>query len=260
LNPNHLQQLLEQVRSGAVAIDEALARLRHLPFEDLGFAKVDHHRRLRRGAPEVIFSQGKAVDHVVSLFEAISAKGETVLATRAAPETYAAVAAKFPKAEFNALGRTIVLWGPSRPAATGLVAVVSAGTADLPVAEEARVTAEVMGAKVETFFDVGVAGIHRLLAQSARLQQANAIVAVAGMEGALPGVVSGLVEAPVIAVPTSVGYGASFGGLAPLLTMLNSCSSGAAVVNIDGGFNGGYMAAVINRLACRGGGKGSERA
>jgi hypothetical protein len=243
-----------------VAIDEALARLRHLPFEDLGFAKVDHHRRLRRGAPEVIFSQGKAVDHVVSLFEAISAKGETVLATRAAPETCAAVAAKFPKAEFNALGRTIVLWGPSRPAATGLVAVVSAGTADLPVAEEARVTAEVMGAKVETFFDVGVAGIHRLLAQSARLQQANAIVAVAGMEGALPGVVSGLVEAPVIAVPTSVGYGASFGGLAPLLTMLNSCSSGAAVVNIDGGFNGGYMAAVINRLACRGRGEGLERA
>lgn len=253
MNQNHLQQLLEQVRSGAVDIDGALAKLRHLPFEDLGYAKVDHHRRLRRGVPEVIFSQGKSTEQVVGLFEAISAKDETVFATRAGADVFAAVAAKFPKAQYNPTARTVVLWGPHRPPAVGLVAVVSAGTADMPVAEEARVTAEVMGAKVETIFDVGVAGIHRLLAQSAKLQQANAIVVVAGMEGALPGVVSGLVEAPVIGVPTSVGYGASFGGLAPLLTMLNSCSSGAAVVNIDGGFNGGYMAAVINRLACRGG-------
>jgi len=247
-----LTQLLESVRDGHVAPDAALARLRALPFEDLGFAKVDHHRQIRCGVPEVVFAQGKTVEHVTALFDSLGARGHTVLATRAGAEMFQAVAARHPKAQYNAPGRTITLWQEPRPPGEGLVIVVSAGTADIPIAEEARVTAEVMGANVETVFDVGVAGLHRLLAQSARLQQANALVVVAGMEGALPSVVAGLVESPVIAVPTSVGYGASFGGLAPLLTMLNSCAGGLAVVNIDSGFNGGQMAALINRLACRG--------
>lgn len=250
LDDGSLRTLLEQVRAGAVGVDDAVGRLRTLPFEDLGFAKVDHHRAIRCGFPEVIFGLGKTPELMVALFRSISGRGQTVLATRAAPEAVAAVTAEFPAVEHNPAARTLVLWGPSRPQPEGLVLVVSAGTSDLPVAEEARVTAEAMGARVETIFDVGVAGLHRLLAHSPRLQSANVLVVVAGMEGALPSVVSGLTDVPVIAVPTSIGYGANFLGLAPLLTMLNSCASGVAVVNIDAGFNGGRLAALINRLAC----------
>lgn len=260
MEDRNLRSLLDDVKAGRTGVEEALSRLAVLPFEDLGFAKVDHHRTLRCGRPEVIFGQGKTAPQVVALFRSLSARsnGVPVLATRVVPETAAAVKAEFPRAEHNPVARTVVLWPERRQTPMGDVLVVSAGTSDLPVAEEARVTAEAMGAKVETIFDIGVAGLPRLLAQVPRLRVANVIVVVAGMEGALPSVLSGLVDVPVIAVPTSVGYGANFGGLAPLLTTLNSCASGVAVVNIDAGFNGGQMAAMINRLACRESGVGSR--
>jgi NCAIR mutase (PurE)-related protein len=223
-----------------------------MPFEDLGFAKLDHHRSLRCGFPEVIFCQGKTTAQVVAIVERLSIYGSTVLATRAEAAVYEAVRASHPAAVYHAAARCIVLEGKCRrEALPGSVAIVSAGTSDQAVAEEAHVTAEVMGCRVETYYDVGVAGIHRLLAQSYALSKATVVVVVAGMEGALASVVGGLVEAPVIAVPTSIGYGASFHGLAPLLTMLNSCAAGVGVVNIDNGFGAGYMAAMILRTAQR---------
>ncbi len=245
-----LLELLESVHAGRVSPREAADRLRHLPFEDLGFAKIDHHRALRCGFPEVVLCQGKTVGQVVRIVERLVERKGPVLATRAAPEVYEAVKANHPQAVYHEAARAIVIAGEHKPEpAAGTVAVVSAGTSDQPVAEEARVTAEVMGCPVQAFYDVGVAGLHRLLAHSEAISRAAVVVVVAGMEGALASVVGGMVDAPVIAVPTSVGYGASFGGLAPLLTMLNSCAAGVGVVNIDNGFGGGYLAALVARTA-----------
>ena len=251
MNESSLRALLESVRDGAAGVDEAVERLRHMPFEDLGFAAVDHHRSIRCGFPEVIFCPGKTADQIVTIFTRLAATGGNVLASRAEPAVYEAVAEAFPAAEYHELPRAVTLRQGEEAEAVGHIAVVAAGTSDLPVAEEARVTAEIMGQRVTCHYDVGVAGLHRLLAASVELRQANVLVVVAGMEGALASVVGGLVAAPVVAVPTSVGYGASFGGLAALLTMLNSCVAGVSVVNIDNGFGAGYIAALINRQTDR---------
>ena len=243
-----LRQLLQQVRSGALSPDEAVSRLRHMPFEDLGFAKIDHHRRVRSGMPEVIFSQGKSPAQVAKIFKHMAAQGGNVLATKASPEHFRAVKKLVRRAEYRELARAIVLKQDTTAHGKGLVVVISAGTSDIPVAEEALVTAETMGNEVAHLYDVGVAGIHRLLAGREILDKARVIIVCAGMEGALPSVVGGLARVPVIAVPTSVGYGASFDGLAALLGMLNSCASNVSVVNIDNGFGAGYVASMINRL------------
>ena len=247
MNPSALRQLFAQVQAKKLSPDEAVARLRHLPFEDLGFAKVDHHRVLRQGMPEVIFSQGKSPKQVAGIFSRLAQHGGNVLATRASEEQYAAVAAQTPKAEYRPLARAIVLQRERKRHGKGVIAVVSAGTSDIPVAEEAVVTAELMGNSVQHIYDVGVAGINRLLAHRTTLAKARVIIVCAGMEGALPSVVGGLVGVPVIAVPTSVGYGAAFDGLAALLGMMNSCASNVCVVNIDNGFGAGYVASLINR-------------
>lgn len=246
-NPDQLRHLMEAVQSGEISPAAACLRLKELPFEDLGYAKVDHHRSLRTGMPEVIYSAGKTPAQVAGIFASLAASGVSVLATRATEEQFEAVRAATPEAIFHPLARCITLrQGASQPSA-GTIAVVCAGTSDLPVAEEARITAELMGNSVELIADVGVAGLHRLLAQRTRLQNAAVLIVCAGMEGALPSVLGGLVAAPVIAVPTSVGYGASFGGLAALLGMLNSCSPNVTVVNIDNGFGAAYVATLINR-------------
>ncbi len=242
---NSLRQLLAALRSGRITVDEAVRHLRHLPFEDLGFAKVDHHREIRCGFPEVIYCEGKTTAQVIAIMGRRLKSGGNVLATRCGPETARAVRRRFPKARYNAVARTITMRRSAASPGEGFVAIVCAGTSDLPVAEEARETCEIMDQPTRQFYDVGVAGIHRLLAHSAEIQQARAVVVCAGMEGALASVVGGLVRCPVIGVPTSVGYGASFGGIAPLLTMLNSCAAGVSVVNIDNGFGGGYIAALI---------------
>ena len=242
-----LRTLLEQVKGGEVNIDTALQSLRTLPFEDLGFSKIDHHRQLRTGFPEVIFCEGKTVAHVKQISERILAAGHPLLATRATPDMYEAVKEIASAARYNALGRTITV-AQSKDAGVPGILVVSAGTSDLPVAEEAAETAQMMGNQPERLYDVGVAGLHRLISNHEKLLTARVIIVVAGMEGALPSVVGGLVDCPVIAVPTSIGYGASFGGLAALLGMLNSCASGVTVVNIDNGFGAGYSASLINRL------------
>lgn len=243
-----LKKLLEAVAAGAVAIPDAVKQLEKLPYEDIGFAKLDHHRSLRRGFGEVIFGAGKTAEQLVQTFGCFTAQNSNVLATRVNAAQTAAVQAAFPAAEYCQKSRTLSL--KLQPVeAIGKVAVCSGGTSDMPVAEEAAKVAEFFGARVMRHYDVGVAGIHRLLAQLDDLRSANAIAAVAGMEGALGGVIAGLVDVPVIAVPTSVGYGAAFGGLSALLTMLNSCAEGLAVVNIDNGFGAGYMLAQINRLA-----------
>jgi pyridinium-3,5-biscarboxylic acid mononucleotide synthase len=241
-----LRQLLQQVRAGDLGVDDAVEGLKNLPFESMGFATLDHHRTLRCGFPEVIYCPGKTVEQVREIFQHLAAAGGPVLATRASVEQYEAVNAEIPAAEYHPSARAITL-RQGEIEAVGHVAIVSAGTSDLPVAHEARVTAEIMGSRVTTHFDVGVAGLHRLLARASDIQDANVVVAVAGMEGALASVVGGLVAVPVIAVPTSVGYGASFGGVAALLAMLNSCASGVSVVNIDNGFAGGYISAMINK-------------
>jgi NCAIR mutase (PurE)-related protein len=227
-------------------VDEALERLRHLPYEDIGFAEIDHHRALRRGFPEVVLGEGKTTAQVVAIAERLAAKSERLLITRVDVDLYRAVKERLPDARYHADARAVTLDRSGEPLLPGVV-VLCAGTSDLAVAEEAAVTAELMGSGVERYYDVGVAGIHRLFDKLEAIRAARALVVVAGMEGALPSVVAGLVAAPVIAVPTSVGYGASFRGLAPLLTMLNSCAAGVSVVNIDNGFGAGYLAAVINR-------------
>jgi pyridinium-3,5-biscarboxylic acid mononucleotide synthase len=247
VNSEALRKLFQQVRKRQLSPDEAVQKLRHLPFEDLGFAKVDHHRALRQGMPEVIFSQGKTPRQVADIFGRLAEHGGNVLATRASEAQYEAVAVRVEKAEYRSLGRAIILKKDRKRYGKGVIAVVSAGTSDIPVAEEAVVTAEMMGNEVQHIYDVGVAGIHRLLAHRAALSKARVIVVCAGMEGALPSVVGGLVGVPVIAVPTSVGYGAAFEGLAALLGMMNSCASNVSVVNIDNGFGAGYVASLINR-------------
>ena len=243
-----VRRLLQQVQSGETDIEEALRWLRDLPYEDLGFARVDHHRALRRGVPETVFCQGKTPQQVAAIVERLTARNSLVLATRADPVAFAAVQAVAPSAIYHPLSRVITV-GDMPPVAPDApyVLVVTAGTSDLPVAEEAALTARACGSRVERLNDVGVSGLHRLLDARDVLQGANVLVVVAGMEGALPSVVGGLVACPVIAVPTSVGYGASFGGLAALLAMLNSCVPGVSVVNIDNGYGAGYSAHLINQ-------------
>lgn len=248
MNREQLHKLMEAVREGQVTPEAACDRLRDLPFEDLGFAKVDHHRALRTGMPEVIYAKGKTSEQVARIFASMSAAGGNVLATRASREQFEAVLEVEPRAIFHELALCVTLKQNIDPSRPGVVAVVCAGTSDLPVAEEAAVTAELMGNPVERIVDVGVAGLHRLLTQHTRLREAAVLIVCAGMEGALPSVVGGLVAAPVIAVPTSVGYGASFSGLAALLGMLNSCSPNVTVVNIDNGFGAAYVATLINRV------------
>jgi len=248
MEKERLRRLLEEVQSGRVPVGEALERLRTFPYESLGFARVDNHRALRKGFPEVVFCQGKTVEQVVAVVRALAGSGQTVLATRAGRPVYEAVCSEFVGVEYSEPGRVLVVRNGEMLLPKGNVLVMTAGTADLPVAEEAAVTAEVMGNKVERLYDVGVAGIHRLLDHLGTLRWAHVVIVVAGMEGALPGVVGGLTDRPVIAVPTSVGYGASFGGLAALLGMLNSCASGVGVVNIDNGFGAGALASAITGL------------
>ncbi|MGQ9523674.1 MAG: nickel pincer cofactor biosynthesis protein LarB [Armatimonadota bacterium] len=249
MNADQLLNLLRSVSRGDVTPEQALEALRLLPYEDIGFARIDHHRALRTGFPEVVFCQGKRVEQIVEIVKRLASRSSHVLATRAGPEAAEAIRAAVGQVVYHADARIVEVGQRPRvsDASDRYVAVVSAGTADLPVAEEAAVTAEAMGSRVRRLYDVGVAGLHRLLDSLDVLMNANVIVVVAGMEGALASVVGGLVRVPVVAVPTSVGYGASFGGLSALLTMLNSCAAGVAVVNIDNGFGAGYYAHLVNR-------------
>lgn len=247
MNPQQVLELLEKVREGAVTPDQGLERLKHLPFEDLGFARVDHHRTLRQGFPEVIFSPGKTPEQVVAIVKALLQQKTNILITRSNRITFNRVHRLTAKARFNEAAKAITITHDTKTYGEGTIYVVCAGTSDIPVAEEAALTARLMGNKVETTFDVGVAGIHRLLNIREALTKASVVVVVAGMEGALASVVGGLLSVPVIAVPTSIGYGSSFGGLSSLLAMLNSCSSNVVVVNIDNGFGAGYVAGLINR-------------
>jgi NCAIR mutase (PurE)-related protein len=243
-----LKRLLEKLAQGELSVTSAFERLRHLPFEDLGFANVDHHRELRQGFPEVIFGQGKSSGQIERIMDSLLGKGNNVLVTRLSEDKADELCMKFPAACHHKDARCVTIeQKPVEITGKGTVLVISAGTSDIPVAAEAVVTASIMGNRVEQLFDVGVSGIHRLLARRELLASATVLVVVAGMEGALPSVVGGLVDRPVIAVPTSVGYGASFGGIAALLGMLNSCASGVTVVNIDNGFGAGYAASLINR-------------
>ena len=244
-----LKELMEAVAAGAVSPDEAAERLRALPFEDLGFARIDHHRSLRKGFPEVIFGAGKTPEQVVAIVERMKAHGSNVLATRCSAEIVEAALRAHPEMVHHVAARALTLTVSAPESTSGYVSVVCAGTSDIPVAEEAIVTCESMGSTIRRVYDVGVAGIHRVLEQRAVINDANVVIVCAGMEGALASVVAGLVDKPVIAVPTSVGYGASFGGIAALLGMLNSCATGVAVVNIDNGFGAGAYAAIINRMA-----------
>lgn len=250
MDHKHLRSLLEMVQKGRIDLDAAMLRLKKLPFEDLGYARIDNHRCLRTGVPEVIFCQGKTIEQIQGIVERISVSHANILATRAGREVYEAIREKNESCEYHEAARIVVI-RPEPVEKIGNIAVVSAGTSDIPVAEEAAVTAEVTGNNVKRIYDVGVAGIHRLLNVCNDLFEANVAVVVAGMEGALASVVGGLVSCPVIGVPTSVGYGASFGGVAALLSMLNSCASGVSVVNIDNGFGAGYQAGLINKQAAR---------
>ena len=247
MDQDQLRSLLDQVRLGETDVEAALERMRHMPFQDLGFAKVDHHRALRHGIPEVIFAKGKTPEQVVAIAACLLEKEQNVLITRVAPDCAQLVTSRLPEAEHFPLSGVIRFWRDRKIRGRGKIAVVCAGTSDMPVAEEAQITAETMGNTVETTFDVGVAGIHRLMSNRERLTGAKVVIVCAGMEGALPSAVGGLVSCPVIAVPTSIGYGASFHGLAALLGMLNSCASNVSVVNIDNGFGAGYVASLINR-------------
>jgi pyridinium-3,5-biscarboxylic acid mononucleotide synthase len=248
MGEDQLRKLLEEVRAGSRTPDEALRQLSHMPFEDLGFAKVDHHRALRHGMPEVILGRGKTVSEVVEISRRLLERSKNLLITRTDAESAAAVKELNADAEFFPRSGAIRVWGDRQIRGKSKIAIICAGTSDIPVAEEARVTAEVMGNEVDTIYDVGVAGIHRLLSNLDRLTTVRAIICCAGMEGALPSAVGGLVAVPIIAVPTSVGYGASFNGLAALLGMLNSCASNVSVVNIDNGFGAAYVATLINRI------------
>jgi NCAIR mutase (PurE)-related protein len=249
MNIRKLEDLLKSVRSGKVTLGEAIARLKSLPFEDLGFTRIDHHRSLRKGFPEVIWGEGKSSGQILSIMKQLRAKGQNILITRLEEKKAKAIQRVFPKSQYYPGSKVLThLTHPVKSQGKGTILVITAGTTDIPVAEEAAITAQIMGNRVETLYDVGVAGIHRLLSEREKLEAARVLIVVAGMEGALPSVVGGLVDRPVIAVPTSVGYGTSFGGITALLAMLNSCASGVAVVNIDNGFGAGYMASLINRM------------
>ena len=248
MTAEEISKMLRQVRRGKLSVEDAVDRLRDLPYEDLGYAKIDHHRALRQGFPEVIFARGKTPEQIEGVVQRMLGRNPNILITRGDKALYDRIRSVEPHAKFHPLSGAIVIRRDRKVRGKGKVLVVCAGTSDIPVAEEALVTAETMGNRVKPLYDVGVAGIHRLLGQSRQLRQARVIVVAAGMEGALPSVVAGMVGVPVIAVPTSVGYGASFRGLAALLAMLNSCASNTAVVNIDNGFGASYLASVINRL------------
>ena len=253
MDPTWIRELLERVRANRLGVDEALQELRHLPFRDLGYATVDHHRHLRTGFPEVVFGEGKSAEQIAGILAEIGRGGANCLVTRVTAEKARLVLGRIAGAAYDEKARAVTLvQRPIEDRGRGTVLVVSAGTSDIPVAEEAAVTAHLMGNRVERLFDVGVAGIHRLLGRREVVDRAEVLVVVAGMEGALASVVGGLVDRPVIAVPTSVGYGASFGGIAALLGMLNSCAAGVTVVNIDNGFGAGYVASLINRRAASG--------
>jgi NCAIR mutase (PurE)-related protein len=257
MNPESLKKLLASVQAGELSVDEAMMRLKHLPYENIGFARIDHHRHLRTGFPEVVFCQGKTPEQIRQIIERIHDQKNDVLATRADENIYTLVQEVDERAEYNAEGRTIVIRNRKRKDPVGRILIISAGTSDIPVAEEAAVTADIMGSGIERLYDVGVAGIHRLLDQKELFDEARVIVVVAGMEGALASVVGGLVDKPIIAVPTSIGYGASFGGIAALLSMLNSCAAGISVVNIDNGFGAARAAHLINILGENRGGPGA---
>ena len=249
VNIRRLEDLLGKLKSGNVSIEEALLQLRSLPFQDLGFARVDHHRSLRKGFPEVIWGEGKTSAEILSIMRQMKKRGQNILITRLEEKKARAIQKAFSKNQYYPRSRVLTYHTHSvKNEGKGLILVITAGTTDIPVAEEAAITAQFMGNRVETLYDVGVAGIHRLLSEREKLEAARVLIVVAGMERALPSVVGGLVDRPVIAVPTSVGYGTSFGGIAALLTMLNSCASGVAVVNIDNGFGAGYMASLMNRM------------
>jgi NCAIR mutase (PurE)-related protein len=249
MNIRKLEDLLKKVKSGKTTLDEAMAQLKSLPFEDLGYARIDHHRSLRKGFPEVIWGEGKTYGQILSIMKQLKGKSQNILITRLEEKKAKAIQRFFTKSKYYPRSKVLTyLTHPVKSEGKGTILVITAGTTDIPVAEEAAITAQFMGNPVETLFDVGVAGIHRLLSERERLEAARVLVVVAGMEGALPSVVGGLVNRPVIAVPTSVGYGTSFGGITALLAMLNSCASGVAVVNIDNGFGAGYMASLINRI------------
>jgi NCAIR mutase (PurE)-related protein len=248
MDGKHLKNLLARVQSGDIDLDSAVQALRKLPFDDLGYAKIDYHRCVRQGVPEVVFCQGKTVEQIQGIVKRIAQHHSNILASRASREAYEGIRDVVEECRYHEIARMVVI-NPRETERIGNIAVVSAGTSDIPVAEEAAITAETLGNNVKRLYDVGVAGIHRLLHCCEELFQANVVVVVAGMEGALASVVGGLVSSPVIGVPTSVGYGASFGGIAALLSMLNSCASGVSVVNIDNGFGAGYQASLINMIA-----------
>ncbi|MGB9747514.1 MAG: nickel pincer cofactor biosynthesis protein LarB [Bacteroidales bacterium] len=248
MSPEEIKKLLQEVSEGRISPDEAYQTLRDMPYRDLGFAKIDNHRELRTGYPEVIFCSGKTVEQVRDIISFMLTKDTNILATRATPEMFAAVQGIYKEAVYHPLARTITIKRKEPEVPATYIAVVTAGTSDIPVAEEAAVTAEIFGNRVERIFDVGVAGIHRLVDNLPRIRNARIVVVIAGMEGALPSIVAGLIARPVIAVPTSIGYGANFQGLSALLGMLTSCSSGIAVVNIDNGFGAGFFASMINKL------------
>jgi len=252
-------KLLTQVKNNEITIEQAEAELKNLPYEDLGFAKLDHHRKVRQGFEEVVYCQGKTTEHLVKIYQTLSGEGIDVLGTRATREQYEAVKAVLPGAVWDEVSRVLKV-ETRKKEMIGRVVVCTGGTADIPVAEEAAQVAEFFGTKVIRLYDVGVAGIHRLLSNLSAFEGASCVIAVAGMEGALAGVVAGLVDVPVIAVPTSVGYGANFGGLSALLTMLNSCANGITTVNIDNGYGAAYVATQINRLACKSRGSGEKTA
>jgi NCAIR mutase (PurE)-related protein len=244
-----LKDLLQKVKDGRITMDEAIQKLKLLPFENVGFASIDHHRPLRRGFPEVVYGKGKSVDEIITIIEKMVANNDNVLVTRLTERKAGPITRHFPSSDYSPTSRILTIKvNPIEKRGKGTILVMSAGTADIPVAEEAAITATFMGNDVETLFDVGVAGLHRLLQNKDTIIRASVIVVVAGMEGALPSIVGGLVDRPVIAVPTSTGYGANFRGLSALLGMLNSCASGVTVVNIDNGFGAGYAASLINRL------------
>jgi len=248
MTPEEIKKILEEVKSGKSSVDTAMEMLRDLPFEDVGFAKIDHHRELRTGYPEVILCSGKTTEQVVKIISMMHDKGSNILATRANSDIFEKVSTLFPEASYNDAARAIIIKRTNTVISETYISIVTAGTADIPVAEEAAVTAEIFGNRVERIFDVGVAGIHRLYQRLDIIRGGKVIIAVAGMEGALPSVLGGLVNKPIIAVPTSVGYGANFHGLSALLTMLNSCAAGVSVVNIDNGFGAGYISSMINKL------------
>jgi len=249
MQAEQIKKLLAQVKKGKTSVDEAVNKLRHLPFEDIGFAHIDHHRQIRCGFPEVVYCPGKTTEQIINIFSTLAKKGNNILATRAEPSVFKVLSKtkKFPKARYDKAAKVIILEQKQTKLSKSILPIITAGTADLPVAAEAKVTAEIMGQRTELICDVGVAGLHRLLSHLPKLQKANVIIVVAGMEGALASVVGGLVDCPVIAVPTSVGYGASFGGISALLTMLNSCAAGVTTVNIDNGFSAAVTAVLINK-------------